>query len=534
MYTVKESQKNFIKLLILFIAIILPWIAGVVYLSINKDMKEDRVVKLINYKQDTLPNVDHSKFAILQQDFTTPQEVTAACLSCHNLADKELMATSHWKWTKEYVTDNGDTIQLGKKNIINNFCIGVSSNEAMCASCHIGYGYDHDNFDFTDGSNIDCLICHDLTGTYKKFPTASGYPVTEEKAFGGKTYYPPDYTYIAQNIGISSMKNCGACHFTGGGGNNVKHGDISNGLENATRDIDVHMAVDGAHMQCVECHITERHNITGNLYSIASVDDNRVSCEQCHSNQPHENNTINHHTAYVSCQTCHIPTYAKQSATKMSWDWSKAGQFNEDGSVLVKKDSAGNIIYHSKKGAFVWETNVKPEYYWFNGQVRHYVLGDHIDTSHTVQLNSLMGSYHDGSSKIIPVKVHTAKQIYDPVNNVIIVPHLFGNDSSAYWKNFDWDKAARAGMKSIDMPYSGEYTFIETKMYWPINHMVAPMKESLQCADCHSRNGRLESLTGFYLLGRDHNKLLDIIGFGVLIMSLAGVIIHGVLRVIKR
>ncbi len=198
------------------------------------------------------------------------------------------------------------------------------------------------------------------------------------------------------------------------------------------------------------------------------------------------------------------------------------------------KDSTGNIIYHSNKGEFVWETNVIPEYYWFNGNVRHYVLGNKVDTSGPLQLNSLLGSYHDGSSKIIPVKVHVAKQIYDPVNNNVIVPHLFGNDSSAYWKNYDWHKAARAGMESLDMPYSGEYTFIETKMFWPINHMVTPVAESLQCADCHSRHGRLESLTGFYLPGRDHNRLLDIIGFGVLLMSIVGVIIHGTLRIVKR
>ena len=27
---------------------------------------------------------------------------------------------------------------------------------------------------------MDCLICHDQTGTYKKFPTKAGYPVFKE------------------------------------------------------------------------------------------------------------------------------------------------------------------------------------------------------------------------------------------------------------------------------------------------------------------------------------------------------------------
>jgi octaheme c-type cytochrome (tetrathionate reductase family) len=534
MLTVKESQKKFFKLLILFMAIILPWLTGILYFSNNDKLNEERIIKLVNYKQDTLPNVDHSKFAILQQDFETPQQVTGACLSCHNMADKELMATSHWKWAKDYVTDDGDTIQLGKKNIINNFCIGISSNEPRCTSCHIGYGYKDDKFDFTNGRNIDCLVCHDRTGTYKKFPTAAGYPASEEKTFEGKTYQPPDYNYIAQNIGQPEINNCGACHFVGGGGNNVKHGDIANELEKVTRSIDVHMAMNGARMKCVDCHITERHNITGNLYSIASTDTNRISCEKCHSDQPHRNKTINQHISKVACQTCHIPTYAKQSATKMFWDWSKAGKFNNDGSELVIKDSVGNITYHSKKGEFVWKSNVTPEYVWFNGQARLYVLGNKVDTTRPLILNRLLGSYSDKNSKIIPLKVHVAKQIFDPVNNNLILPHLFGNDSSAYWKNFDWDKAAKTGMKSINMPYSGEYNFIETHMFWPINHMVAPVEESLQCIDCHSRNGRLENLSGFYLPGRDRNKFLDFFGFGVIIFSITGVFIHGFIRITKK
>ena len=533
MLSVKDSQKNFIKLLILFIAIITPWILGYEYFQRSIADEKDQTITLVNYKQDTLPVVDHSKFKILQQDFSTPQQVTAACVSCHNLTDKEVMATSHWKWSKEYIKDNGDTIQLGKKNILNNFCIGVTSNEPRCTSCHIGYGYKNSHFDFADSSNIDCLVCHDLTGTYKKFPTGAGYPVKEVKKFGGKTFTPPDYAKIAQNVGNPTRQNCGACHFVGGGGNNVKHGDIANELKNVTKKIDVHMAVDGANMTCVECHKTERHNISGNLYSIASTNTNRVSCDQCHSKQPHKNTIINKHTQKVACQTCHIPTYAKGSATKMFWDWSKAGKFKEDGSILVKKDSAGNMIYHSMKGAFVWKKNVEPEYLWFNGEARHYVIGDKIDTTHAVELNRLLGSYDDPKSKIYPVKVHRGKQIYDPVNMTMILPHLFGKDSTAYWKNFDWNKAAETGMASVGLPYSGKYDFVETKMYWPINHMVTSADESLQCAACHSRQGRLENLTGFYLPGRDYNSLLDWIGLGLIIVSIIGVIVHGLLRIIK-
>ena len=534
MLTVKKSQQKFLKLLFLFIAISLPWIFGGMYIYNTTQEGGQNPVKLVNFKMDTIPKVVHSQFKILQQEFAEPQKVTEACLSCHNKTDQEVMQSSHWKWERDYVTESGETIQLGKKNIINNFCIGISSNEARCTSCHIGYGWKDDSFDFTDSRNIDCIVCHDQTGTYKKFPSGAGLPVSEVKMFNGTKYSPPDYKIIAQNVGNPTRQNCGSCHFVGGGGNNVKHGDIANELKQVTREVDVHMGVDGANMNCVDCHKTERHNISGNLYSIASTDENRVTCEQCHTEQPHTNPIINQHTNKVACQTCHIPEFAKVSATKMSWDWSTAGKFKEDGSLLIEKDSMGNMSYHTMKGSFVWKKNVVPEYYWFNGKAKHYVLGDKIDTTNAVQLNTLLGSYSDKMAKIVPVKTHRGRQIYDAELNTMILPHLFGKDSTAYWKNYDWNKAAKTGMESIGEPYSGKYGFTSTEMYWPINHMVAPREQSLQCADCHTRDSRLNNLNDFYLPGRDRNKLFDMLGIALLILSFTGVVIHASLRIIKN
>ncbi len=533
MLTVKESQKNFIKLLILFVAIITPWVIGFLYVENTQNRQKAEQVKLVNYKKDTTVKADHSKFEILQQHFDTPQDVTRACLSCHNLTDRDFMHTTHWKWTRDYVTDAGDTIQFGKKNAVNNFCIGISSNEPRCTSCHAGYGWKDHDFDFSDADNIDCLVCHDRTGTYKKFPSAAGYPVKEPKKFGKKTFYPPDYNKIAQNVGAPKRENCGTCHYTGGGGNNVKHGDLALELNNTTKEIDVHMAADGADMSCVDCHKTDAHVISGKMYSVSSTDVNRVTCEQCHTGQPHKNTIINRHTKKVACETCHIPQFAKGSATKMYWDWSKAGKFRDNGSVLIEKDSAGNMTYHSFKGSFVWKKNVVPEYVWFNGTARHYLPGMKIDTSQVVQLNTLLGSYSDKKSRIIPVKVHRGRQIYDKKNNILIIPHLFGKDSTAYWKNFDWNLAAETGMKSANLPYSGEYGFVSTEMYWPVNHMVAPMNESLTCKDCHARNSRLNGLTDFYLPGRDKSGFLDWLGIGLLAFAFIGVMIHALLRISK-
>ena len=150
-------------------------------------------------------------------------------------------------------------------------------------------------------------------------------------------------------------------------------------------------------------------------------------------------------------------------------------------------------------------------------------------------MNILYGSHDDVNSKIIPVKIHVGDQIYDKNYNTLIQPKLFAEEvgDSAYWKDFDWNLAAEAGMKRVGLPYSGEYDFVKTKMYWPINHMVATKENSVQCAECHTQNedGRLADLTGFYLPGRDKSEILDFIGGLDILLVLIGVLIHAAIRV---
>jgi len=201
----------------------------------------------------------------------------------------------------------------------------------------------------------------------------------------------------------------------------------------------------------------------------------------------------------------------------MEWHWSDAGKL-KDGEPYAEEDSMGNHNYLSIKGSFRWEKNVKPEYVWFNGTADHFVLGDTIK-SIPVQMNTLFGSHDDDESKIIPVKVHRGDQPYDKVTKMLIQPLLYGPEKgdSAFWEDFKWQEAATAGMQRVGLPYSGEYGFVQTEMYWPLNHMVSPKEKAVSCAECHMRGdeGRLAKLTGFYMPGRDHNKYLDF--FGILI-----------------
>jgi hypothetical protein len=172
---------------------------------------------------------------------------------------------------------------------------------------------------------------------------------------------------------------------------------------------------------------------------------------------------------------------------------------------------------------------------WFNGTADHYILGAPIK-SVPVKINPLFGSHSDKESKIIPVKIHLGDQIYDVKNNILIQPKLYSDfeGDSAFWKDFDWHTASEAGMKRVGLPYSGEFGFIETEMYWPINHMVAPKEQTLGCAECHTReNGRLAKLDGFYLPGRDRYKTLDASGVFLFWAAVFGVLAHAVMRIVS-
>ena len=492
---------------------------------------------------------DHTKFKELQREFKTGPELTKACLGCHTEAAGQIHRTKHWKW--EY--RNPQTQQLlGKKNVVNNFCISVASNEAACNSCHIGYGWKDATFDFKSEENVDCVVCHDTTGNYKKPAGLAGNVVTKDMEVppgSGKILKAIDLSQIAQKVGKTSRDTCGACHFFGGGGDGVKHGDLDSSMAAPDKALDVHMDASGLDFTCATCHKTSSHDVAGSRYTPTAKDSkgahlrgatdtgNPATCVSCHSNGPHKQDArLNQHATKLACQTCHIPSFARGGiATKMQWDWSTAGQRDAKGKHIEKRDAKGRLVYESRKGDFVLAENVKPTYVWFNGQVNYTLLTDKIDTSQEVtRINTLGGSASDGKSMIWPIKRFGGKQPYDTVNKTLITPHTAGNDDTGYWKNLEWNKAIEVGMKTSGTPYSGQYGFVKTQMDWPITHMVAPKEKALGCVECHARNGRLAGLEGIYLPGASANPLLDRVGWGLALLALLGMLGHGAVRVLTR
>ena len=411
------------------------------------------------------PHTDHTP--LLTGPYASGPEVTSACLECHPQAAEQVMQTVHWTWeSKPYSLPRRDgPVTIGKKNQLNNFCIGIQSNWEGCTTCHAGYGWDDADFDFEASQNVDCLVCHDATGTYVKGD--AGLPMEGV-----------DLAYVAGNVGYTSRKSCGSCHFDGGGGNGIKHGDLDRSLILPPSAVDVHMG--GNDFVCTDCHWTEEHVVAGRAISVSLDPENQVECTNCHAAQPHDDDRLNGHTSAVACQTCHIPAVALRDPTKMYWDWSTAGQDRPE----------DHYTYLKIKGSFVYESDIIPEYRWYNGVADRYLLGDPIDPTEVTVLNPLAGSIRDPEARIFPFKIHTAKQPYDVIYRYLLQPQTAGE--GGFWDTFDWDQSFRLGALATGFPYSGEYDFAETEMFWPITHMVAPAEQALVCADCHSEEGRLD------------------------------------------
>jgi hypothetical protein len=146
------------------------------------------------------------------------------------------------------------------------------------------------------------------------------------------------------SVRATTRENCGKCHFDGGGGNGVKHGDLDESLYFPEQALDVHMG--GTHnLQCSDCHVTRQHQILGRIiadnYQIDPAE--QVSCEQCHTGKIHSDQRIATHLAAVACQTCHIPAIAREEPTKVTWDWSKAGQTGREDDHYDLPEDQGRV-----------------------------------------------------------------------------------------------------------------------------------------------------------------------------------------------
>ena len=195
---------------------------------------------------------------LFEGTFETGQEVTQACLGCHEEAAQQVIHTAHWRWQSEPVMMEGrdEPVSVGKKNTINNFCIGIQGNWASCTACHAGYGWEDETFDFEETANVDCLVCHDSSGGYKK----------------GKKGLPAegvDLLASAKSVGCPPGKIVAAVIFVAAV---VTRSNTAIWTRACIIPAKISMCTWGAYdFQCVDCHQTEDHVIGGRSISSAST-----------------------------------------------------------------------------------------------------------------------------------------------------------------------------------------------------------------------------------------------------------------------
>jgi octaheme c-type cytochrome (tetrathionate reductase family) len=429
-------------------------------------------------------------------------EGTQSCMMCHQEEAHQALDMGHFKWqgtVENIVGLEGKT--HGKRDLLNNFCIAVPSNEGRCTQCHTGYGWDDAGYDFNDPTNVDCLVCHDQSGTYAKAPTTAGMPDPSV-----------DLNEVARSISLGATptrKACIGCHAKAGGGDNVKHGDISTDLIATTREYDVHMGSDGANLVCVDCHATNHDPKTGEVnhgnagMSLHSVYEGEMrGCTDCHGGRDsiHADTMASflfqddRHNR-LACQVCHIPAIARAKPTKVEWYWEDAGK---DINPIPIDPETGMATYDKKKGTFVWANDVRPTLRFSNGKWERMVIGlSDTFVEEPIQMAAPQANYTDPEAMIYPFKLMVGNQPVDAENNTVLVPHLFGGKGgpNPYWAKYDWNLALQDGANYTGQTYSGSYRFADTEMLLSVNHEIAPAEQALGgmggCSDCH-KSGQID------------------------------------------
>lgn len=532
---IKQQGFRSLTVVTILLAVVLLWLpVGAAVTDGDPQAPGRTMAQQATREQAPWTTTNHGKHAALQKNFSNGNEITAACLSCHSEAAEQFKQTIHWTWIGD--TDEGGR-HLGKAgDSLNNFCLSTNKmNDKGCSACHPGWN--------GKSEGINCLNCHSQkkvswSEVFEDYNAFSQSDDPEEKQIALELQ--KEIQAAAQDIGRPTRQNCGECHFKGGGGDGVKHGDLDTSLTKPNKSLDVHMGVDGQNFECTRCHTTVQHHVAGRIYTKPAYTERKsliqddltakITCESCHSGTPHEKgHKANDHTDKVACQSCHIPEFARVLPTKLSWDWSQAGRL-KDGKPYKEKGPTGTIDYMTIKGAMTWGKHVKPEYAWFNGAMKTMTVKETIDPTQVVAVTKPMGASDDPNSRIFPFKVHRGKGPYDKIHKNLLAPILSGKEG--FWKTLDWQSSLTKGMAALEVPYSGEFDFVSTTYVFPTTHMVAPKDNVVSCNECHVRQqGRLANISGVYMPARDKVGMLDTLGWVAVIGALIGVCIHGLGRI---
>jgi hypothetical protein len=409
------------------------------------------------------------------------------CLPCHTQEAKQVYASAHYQWKGEALyRTNGPAIQGKRFNAVNSYCINILGNWADCSSCHVGLGSQPSSAQpptLNQLRNIDCLVCHQKE--YKRIkvngvmvPDTANMTITLNRA--------------VRTVHLPERSNCLSCHAKAGGGDAVKRGDLALAT-GSTADVrfDRHMSTAGADLNCQACHVTRNHRIAGRGSDLRQTDlDVEMACTDCHTDKTaasgHGQATINRHVARVACQTCHIPTYAKNAKD------SAANEATETRRTWRRSDSTA-APYHP---ATVKANDLMPKYRFWNRYSYNYVLrspAKEDPATGAYPTSRPEGGVDDTSpdNKVYPFKYKTAIQ---PMRTS--TRELIALDTSVYFRSADAetraDAAVKAGLKNMGYPQNDAYAWVKTDTFQLLNHQVSPASQALICADCHGSTRRMD------------------------------------------
>lgn len=415
-------------------------------------------------------------------------EGTKTCLQCHRAEAESFFHSQHYQWkgaTPQLANAHGR--RLGKINTINDFCTGPSINwigvvknsrgevvSKGCSRCHAGAGArPSEHMSEQQLENIDCLVCH-----------ASGYQrdifTTSDGSFAWKPILwknQEGLDSVSKRISRPTRTMCLRCHSASGGGPNYKRGDLEYVLADPPRDHDVHMASDGANLQCVDCHAGSDHRVLGRGADLPATDSpgSRLSCDgSCHTSSPHTQPVLNRHASRVFCTSCHVPAFAREEPTDMVRDWSKAS-YNAEADRYT--------------ATIAFQKNVTPVYAWFNGTSVAALPNQavRLDRDGRVIMMAPIGTRRDPSARIYPFKLHRGRMPL-MTKRRWIVPMLV----EEFFADGNVDAAVRNASREFYGIANPEYGWADTVRYMGIFHGVQPADKAVSCLGCHSPGGRMD------------------------------------------
>ncbi len=486
------------------------------------------------------------------------------CVACHRDQAEQMHGSVHYQQTGP--TPNVPNIPgyAGERGFgdigFNTYCgTHVTSSRATCGGCHVGNGqFPSPEISDEQLNNIDCLMCHQdqykriAAGPYETIPVtgSDGIPgsatirVPVEDASG--FHYMPDEDAMdisileaARTVHLPTRASCLRCHAGAGGGDGTKRGDLSSGFANPTPDLDIHMG-GGSALVCADCHSAGNHRVRGRGLDLRPNDTpERFTCESCHGDRPHgdysgfEGSRRDTHAGRVACQSCHIPTYAKDVSTEVARDWT-----NRYYSPQACSGQGG------WKPEEIHDSNLVPTYAWFDGTSYVYVLGQLPPqrSDGAYGLGAPMGSVAaDSNAKLYPMKEHRSNaarlvSIAGDLNGdgrvdrddlVAFVPcledptacdtadingdghidlgdyaelqlcaggtcgtpgEMIPHSTFTFFTTGEFEPAVEAGMAAAGL--RGQWELVDLHTYQTLNHGVEDHDYALQCGACH------ESLEG--------------------------------------